>query len=72
MSIKTLLWFNQPLFLKKPIRKIFVFYFFFETVVGESSPQNVSTGTLNLVLIVRVLLAIFILAIAVLFGILFC
>ncbi|XP_066017767.1 uncharacterized protein [Pocillopora verrucosa] len=43
----------------------------FETAVGEYSPQNVSTGTLNLVLIVIVLLAIFILAIAVAFRILF-
>ena len=43
----------------------------FETAVGEYSPQNVSTGTLHLVLIVIVLLAIFILEIAVAFGVLF-
>ena len=43
----------------------------FETAVGEYSPQNVSTGTLNLVLIVIVLLTIFISAlITVAFGIL--
>ena len=43
----------------------------FETAEGEYSPQNVSTGTLNLVLIVIVLLTIFILAITVAFGVLF-
>ena len=42
----------------------------FETAEGEYSPQNVSTGTLNLVLIVIVLLTIFISAITVAFGIL--
>ena len=53
-----------------------MFFFFcsgttFETAVGEYSPQNVSTGSFNLVLIVIVLLAIFILEIAVAFGVLF-
>ena len=43
----------------------------FKNTVGESSPQNGSTRGLNLVLIVIVLLAIFILAIAVVFGISF-
>ena len=36
--------------------------------VSESIPQNISTGKLNLVLIVIVLLAIFVVAIAVVFG----
>ena len=43
----------------------------FKNTVGESSPQNGSTRGLNLVLIVIVLLTIFILAIAVVFGISF-
>ncbi|XP_066017846.1 uncharacterized protein [Pocillopora verrucosa] len=43
----------------------------FKNTVGESSPQNGSTRGLNLVLIVIVLLAIFLLAIAVVFGISF-
>ena len=47
----------------------FLFFFSFENTVGESSPQNGSTCGLNLVLIVIVPLAIFILAIVVVFGI---
>ena len=64
-------WFNQP----SPLRKqyfsfyFFLFFFSFENAVGESSPQNGSTCRLNLVLIVIVPLAIFILAIVVVFGI---
>ena len=59
---------------QKTIRWIFFFSFFFfffsfENTVGESSPQNGSTCRLNLVLIVIVPLAIFILAIVVVFGI---
>ena len=55
---------------------IFPFFFSrsgttFKNTVGESSPQNGSTRGLNLVLIVIVLLAIFILAIAVVFGVSF-
>ena len=48
---------------------LFFFFFSFENAVGESSPQNGSTCRLNLVLIVIVPLAIFILAIVVVFGI---
>ena len=61
---------------QKTIRWIFSFFFSrsgttFENTVRESSPQNGSTRGLNLMLIVIVLLAIFILAIAVVFGISF-
>ena len=74
MSVRTFFPFNQPSFLRKPTKKIFFFFSCsgttFENTVfyGESSPQNVSTGKLNLVLIVIVLLAIFVVAIAVVFG----
>ena len=64
--------FSQPSFLRKPTKKMFFFLSCsgttFENTVSESSPQNVSTGKLNLVLIVIVLLAIFVVAIAVVFG----
>ena len=67
--------FNQPSFLRKPFRLIFFFLSCsgttFENTVDESSPQNVSTGKLNLLLIVIVLLTLFIVAISVVFGILF-
>ena len=69
--------FNQPQ--PQPLRKQLDEYFpffsrsgtTFENTVRESSPQNGSTRGLNLMLIVIVLLAIFILAIAVVFGISF-
>ena len=72
--------FNQLSPLKKSLTNIYIYIFFFvfsrsgttfENTVSESYPRNVSTGKLNLVLIVIVLVAIFTLAIAVVFGILF-
>ena len=69
--------FNQPSPLKKSLTNIYIYFVFsrsgttFENTVSESYPRNVSTGKLNLVLIVIVLVAIFTLAIAVVFGILF-
>ena len=72
--------FNQLSPLKKSLTNIYIYiyiFFFsrsgttFENTVSESYPRNVSTGKLNLVLIVIVLVAIFTLAIAVVFGILF-
>ena len=68
--------FNQPSPLKKGLTNIYLYFFSrsgttFENTINESYPRNASTGKLNMVLIVIVLVAIFILAIAVLFGILF-
>ena len=63
--------------LSKKVWQIYIYFVFsrsgttFENTVSESYPRNVSTGKLNLVLIVIVLVAIFTLAIAVVFGILF-
>ena len=67
--------FNEPQPLRKQLDEYFPFFSrsgtTFENTVRESSPQNGSTRGLNLMLIVIVLLAIFILAIAVVFGISF-
>ena len=67
--------FDQP----SPLKKLDIYFSFFfcsplgttfENAVSESSPRKVSTGKLNLMLIIIVLLAIFLLAIAVVLGIL--
>ena len=67
--------FNQPSPLRTQLHRYFSLFprsgTTFENTVRESSPRNVSTGKLNLMLIVIVLLVIFILATAVVFGILF-